>query len=203
MKLTRVSVLWWLWLLVFGGWAAPVHALGPENFPPVDSREWTTQYDPLFRKYSKRFFGPGVDWRWFKSQGVAESNLNPNAKSWVNAKGLMQIMPETFKEIQKKQRDFVNIHHPRWNIAAGIWYDRWIFELLDDSWPLNQRLYQTFAAYNGGIGNLRKAQKMARALGKDEATWRDLEQTGPLVRTWRHEETIGYVRKIKALMQLE
>ena len=33
------------------------------------------KYDPYFSKYSKRYFGPGFDWRHFKAQAVAESRL--------------------------------------------------------------------------------------------------------------------------------
>ncbi len=34
----------------------------------VDSDRWSKQYDPIFKKYTKRYFGPFFDWRWFKSQ---------------------------------------------------------------------------------------------------------------------------------------
>ena len=48
-----------------------------------------SRYDNYFRKYSKRYFGLGFDWRYFKAQGMAESELNPNAKSYVGARGIM------------------------------------------------------------------------------------------------------------------
>ncbi|HEX6053559.1 MAG TPA: transglycosylase SLT domain-containing protein, partial [Gemmatimonadaceae bacterium] len=53
------------------------------------------RYDHVFRKYSKRYFGVGYDWRIFKAQALAESEMNPNARSWVGARGLMQLMPST------------------------------------------------------------------------------------------------------------
>ena len=43
------------------------------------------RYDPTFRKYSKRFFGVGFDWRIFKAQGMTESRLDPDAKAVDNA----------------------------------------------------------------------------------------------------------------------
>ena len=52
-------------------------------------------YDRLFRKYTKHYFGPHFDWRWFKAQGIAESGLRPNAHSSAGAKGIMQILPAT------------------------------------------------------------------------------------------------------------
>ena len=49
----------------------------------------TSRYDEVFSKYTKRFFGAGFDWRVFKAQGLAESNLNPESRSWVGAIGIM------------------------------------------------------------------------------------------------------------------
>jgi len=46
----------------------------------------TDRFDDTFRKYSQRFFGPGYDWRLFKAQAMAESNIDMNAKSWVGAR---------------------------------------------------------------------------------------------------------------------
>ena len=72
------------------------------DIPEVTDRHWTRKYDQYFRKYSKRFFGPAIDWYWFKAQGIAESGLRGNARSWVNAKGIMQLMPRTFAELKKR-----------------------------------------------------------------------------------------------------
>ena len=83
------------------------------EIPKVSDRHWTRKYDPYFRKYSKRFFGPAIDWHWFKAQGIAESGLRENAKSWVNAKGIMQIMPNTFTELKKKNAQLKDVMIPR------------------------------------------------------------------------------------------
>src|SRR5690349_9992805 len=45
------------------------------------------RFDETFAKYSKRYFGPGFDWTIFKSQAMAESSMNPEAKSPVGARG--------------------------------------------------------------------------------------------------------------------
>src|SRR5262245_47888621 len=87
----------------------------------------TDRYDDTFRKYSQRFFGPGYDWRVFKAQAMAESNISMNAKSWVGARGIMQLMPSTFRDIQSKNPEIVAINKPEWNIAAGIYYDRQLY----------------------------------------------------------------------------
>jgi len=63
------------------------------------ARKINTQYDATFAKYSKQYFGPWFDWRWFKAQGFAESRLDLRARSWVGDRGLMQLMPTTYHEI--------------------------------------------------------------------------------------------------------
>ena len=52
-----------------------------QELPNVDSRKWTRKYDGHFRKYTKHFFGVGFDWKWFKAQAIAESNLKMKLKA--------------------------------------------------------------------------------------------------------------------------
>jgi soluble lytic murein transglycosylase-like protein len=178
---------------------AEVHA--QDEFPRVTSRRWTTKYDQYFSKYTKRFFGAGFDWKWFKAQAIAESNLRHDARSWVNAKGIMQIMPKTFHEIKKKNPSFVDINEPRWNIAAGIYYDRQLFRKWKAKRPLDDKMNFTFASYNAGFRNIVKAQKVCKKHGLNENLWPSIKSIAPRVRGWRHEETVGYVEKINAMME--
>jgi membrane-bound lytic murein transglycosylase MltF len=178
---------------------AEVHA--QDEFPRVTSRNWTTKYDPYFSKYTKRFFGAGFDWKWFKAQAIAESNLRQDSSSWINAKGIMQIMPKTFHEIKKENPSFVDINEPRWNIAAGIYYDRQLFRKWKAKRPLNDKMNFTFASYNAGFRNIVKAQKVCKKHGLNENLWHSIKRIAPRVRGWRHEETLGYVEKINAMME--
>jgi len=171
------------------------------EFPKVTSKKWTTQYDQYFRKYTKRFFGAGFDWKWFKAQAIAESNLKEDAKSWVNAKGVMQIMPKTFHEIKKKNPSFVDINEPRWNIAAGIYYDQKLFNKWKARRSLNDRMAFTFASYNAGFRNIVKAQKVCKKHGFNENLWHNIKLVAPKIRGWRHRETVGYVDKINAMIE--
>ena len=61
-----------------------------------------TKYDRHFSKYSKRYFGAGFDWRYFKAQAIAESGLQADARSRVGAIGIMQVMPRTFEDIRQQ-----------------------------------------------------------------------------------------------------
>ena len=172
-----------------------------EDFPKVTSRKWTSKYDQYFRKYTKRYFGAGFEWKWFKAQAIAESNLKADAKSWVNAKGIMQLMPKTFHEIKKKNPSFVDVNEPRWNIAAGIYYDRQLFKKWRAERPFKDKLSFTFASYNAGFQNIIKAQKKAKIQGLNENLWHNIKSVAPKVSGWRHKETVGYVDKITTMMK--
>ena len=89
-----------------------------------ESKRVSERYDPIFRKYTKRYFGVGTDWHWFKAQGMAESDLTPTARSRVGARGIMQLMPSTYGMIKSALPRFGAIDDPEWNIAAGILHDR-------------------------------------------------------------------------------
>jgi membrane-bound lytic murein transglycosylase F len=164
-------------------------------------KKFTTAYDQYFKKYSKRYFGVAFDWRWFKAQAVAESGLNDKAESWVSAKGIMQLMPETFADIQKHNPDFADILDPRWNIAAGIYYDRLLWKRWNVIESLVDHLSFTFGAYNAGLSTIQRAQTVAKDKGHNETIWDSIVQIAPEVPRWRHKETLGYVEKIHGLVE--
>jgi len=154
------------------------------------------RYDDTFRRYSKRYFGVGFDWRHFKAQGMAESGLDPNAKSWVGARGVMQLMPSTFQAISTRRPEFASIDDPEWNIAAGIMHDRYLWKLWAKSISEAERPAFMFASYNAGEGTIARARLAARAQATDATAWSHIEQVAPTVPRWRYRETLDYVRKI-------
>ncbi len=165
------------------------------------ARKINAQYDGTFNKYTKQYFGAGFDWRWFKAQGFAESRLDPRAKSWVGARGLMQLMPTTYHEIVSQNPDFGPIDQPEWNIAAGIYYDRHLW----DFWhlvPYDERYHFMFASYNAGRGPIIKAYKLATSQWPADTTWANIARVAPSVHPWIYKETLGYVRRIDAVHQL-
>ena len=170
------------------------------EIPNVSDRYWTRKYDPYFRKYSKRFFGPAIDWQWFKAQGIAESGLRENAKSWVNAKGIMQIMPKTFIELQKKNNQLKDVMTPRWNICAGIYYDSVLFKKWKEDRKFIDRMRFTMGSYNAGFRTILRAQKVSREKGFNGRDWESIKMVAPKVYRWRHKETLNYINKIEKLM---
>ena len=173
--------------------AAPVEppAAQPRGRLPVEDEQWTTRFDDHFRKYSKRFFSVAFDWRWFKAQGIIESGLRVDATSWVGARGIMQIMPATFQEIAElSSLPLSDTEDPAQNIAAGVFYDRRLYDLWDDIPDRRQRLAFAFASYNGGRSRTLRAQDRCAA---ECSQW-------PNVQAYVPEETRNYVVKIMRLM---
>jgi len=155
------------------------------------------KYDPVFRKYTKRYFGPTFDWHYFKAQGFAESGLQSGAVSYVGARGLMQLMPSTFREISTRRPEFQSIDDPEWNIAAGIMHDRYLWKLWTDRVSDDERHRFMFASYNAGEGTINRAVAAAQTkLGAPPRAWEPVELVAPTVTRWRYSETLGYVRRI-------
>jgi membrane-bound lytic murein transglycosylase MltF len=163
-----------------------------------ESRKATERFDPIFRKYTKRYFGIGTDWRLFKAQGMAESDLTPTAQSRVGARGIMQLMPSTYRQIQSALPQFGRIDDPEWNIAAGILHDRDLWTLWKKDVPDDQRWAFVFAGYNAGEGTIMRARRSAAAARLDDRSWQNIERVAPTVERWRYVETLGYVRTIEA-----
>ena len=162
------------------------------------ARRSSSRFDPIFRKYAKRYFGAGSDWRWFKAQGMAESDLTPGATSRVGARGIMQLMPSTYSQIRTALPQFGAIDNPEWNIAAGILHDRDLWTMYARDVDEEERWPFVFAGYNAGEGTIMRARRAAAAARLKDSTWPSIESVAPRVERWRYNETLDYVRRIRA-----
>lgn len=86
----------------------------------------------------------GVDSDLVKAIATAESNMNQDARSYVGAIGVMQLMPETAGSLG------VNPYDEKENINGGAHYIR---QMLD---KFNGNLQNAIAAYNAGPGAVQK-----------------------------------------------
>jgi len=168
-------------------------ATGPVQARLVETDKWTDKFDRHFKKYSKRYFGPHFEWRWFKSQAIAESNLNADAASHMGARGIMQILPSTYEDIKLENPSFLALDEPRWNIAAGIFYDRSLYRKWRNPLPSDERLFLAFSSYNAGYGRVLKAVKRTRS---EKYSWSEVKKFLP-------SETKGYVARIAELMNTQ
>lgn len=108
--------------------------------PPLDARPFATLIETVALKH-------GVDPELVHAVVETESNYRPRAKSHVGARGLMQLMPETAKDLGLSIRD---LYDPEKNLEAGVRYLKWLQARFDGN------LKQTLAAYNAGPGAVRK-----------------------------------------------
>ncbi len=159
-------------------------------------RQANGEYDHSFRKYAHRYFARGIDWRWFKAQGIAESGLNPRAVSPAGAKGIMQIMPATWDELMPPDTRIWQFSATM-SIAAGIAYDRKLWSLFALANPTERRRVM-FAAYNCGPGNLRRARSANRKEGWSD-NWNAISCHLSAITGYRAWETINYIRRIERL----
>ena len=177
--------------------------IAPDDLAAFARYKRFTTYDQHFTKYSKRFFGVGFDWHYFKAQAVAESNLREDARSPVGAVGVMQIMPRTFAEIQRKNPAITgSLDQPRWNIAAGIWYDRQHFVVWAADRSLVERLKFTFGSYNAGRSSILRAQQFALGEGLNARLWDSVAGELPRVTGRRSQETVTYVARVFDIRQV-
>ncbi len=93
-------------------------------------------YESIIHLYAKKY---GVDAALIKAMICAESQFNPHAVSKRGALGLMQLMPETAKDLSVR-----NAMDPEENIRAGIKYLKMLIEKFKGNIPL------ALAAYNAG-----------------------------------------------------
>jgi len=156
------------------------------------------RYDDQFRKYTKKYFGDGFDWRFFKAQALVESNLKPTVSSSSGARGLMQIMPATYAEAKRRNKDLGDISNPESNIAAGIWYAHEAWNFWDKGSDRKFRRQFMLGSYNAGHAPLMRAQKVAVSQKMNEKRWPTIEKVAPKVSNWRYKETLAYVGSVFA-----
>lgn len=124
-----------------------------------------SKYDKLIKKYSSKV---GWDWRLVSSLIYQESQFNPNAKSWVNAKGLMQMMAGTAKDMGVK-----NVTDPEDNIRGGTKYLKKLWGWWKDIPDSLERIKFVFASYNCGFAHVIDARKLTKKNNKNPNIWLD------------------------------
>lgn len=120
-------------------------------------------YDDIFRKYAELY---AFDWRLLASLAFQESRFDPNAKSWVGAVGLFQVMPATGREM-----GFVDLAVPETGAHAGTQYLAKMLKRMDPTLDFKQRVRFALASYNVGLGHVLDARRLAAEQGLDPNRW--------------------------------
>lgn len=171
------------------------------------SKGYISNYDRLFKTYAERI---GWDWRLLAAQGWAESRFKPTARSWVGARGLMQIMPRTARgyntPVSKLNNPETSI-----NVATRLLAD--LNRQLKPYVPNDrERLKFVIGSYNVGIAHVLDAMRLSKKYGMDPQVWDDNVARALLMKSkpeyyndpvvkygyCRGAEPVGYVRDIMA-----
>ena len=118
-----------------------------------------------FKKYGDKY---DVDWLLMAAQGYQESQLNQKARSPVGAIGVMQVMPETGKDMRVG-----NITQLEPNIHAGIKYMRWMIDNYYGDEPMTKldKALFAFASYNAGASRISGLRATAAKRGLNPNVW--------------------------------
>ncbi len=164
-----------------------------------------SHYDELFKTYAGTI---GWDWKLLAALAYAESNFDPKVTSGTGARGLMQLMPRTARNLgvpEGKEDD------PEESIKAACR----LISQLDRSFSAikdkDERINFILASYNAGEGHIRDAMALAEKYGSTPLEWENsvekylkLKSNGhyfndPVCKNgyFRGDETCGFVRDIR------
>ena len=169
------------------------------------SKGYISAYDKLFKTYAPKV---GWDWRLLAAQAFVESRFNPKARSWVGARGLMQIMPSTARGYKTKVSALSN-PETSLKVATSLIsdLDGYLTKYVPND---KERLKFVIGAYNVGIAHIYDAIALAKKYGLDPTRWDDNVEKAllmkmnpkyyndPVVRFGycRGTETVTYVKGI-------
>ena len=111
------------------------------------SEKYPIHYKELIEKYAKE---NKLDPFLVAAVIRVESNYQPDARSHMNAYGLMQILPETGEWIAGRLGEEFEVNKltdPEYNIRYGTYYLRYLMDYFG-------RTQLALAAYNGGLTNV-------------------------------------------------
>lgn len=142
----------------------------------------------LFKKYSGQY---GFDALMVAAQGYQESRLDQNARSPKGAVGVMQVLPDTGKDM-----GVADLQELDGNIKAGVRYLRRIYDTQFAGAPMSSvdKGLFCFAAYNAGPRRVSQLREKAEKMGLDPNKWfRNVEIVAARV---IGRETVQYVSNI-------
>jgi len=114
--------------------ALPVEVIVPPARTAFEARPFAELIETVSLKH-------GIDPALVHAVVETESNYRPSAKSQVGARGLMQVMPATGRDLGVTSAMLLD---PQANLEAGVIYLKWLLQRFDGD------LSNALAAYNAG-----------------------------------------------------
>ena len=159
-----------------GHFYAPVATLDNQNDSLVMSRVMSSvfddiyiisTYDNIIRQISEE---EGNDWRLMSAIAYHESRFKPDAISRCGAKGLMQVMPVVARQFDVAVDEIAKPEVNVWLANRLLTTIVSMLKLPNDI-SYEDRLSITLACYNGGIGHVNDARRLANFYGEDNNSW--------------------------------
>jgi membrane-bound lytic murein transglycosylase MltF len=144
----------------------------------------------IIKRYSGKY---DFDWMLIAAQAYQESKFDQSKRSPAGAVGVMQLLPSTAADKAVGIPDISTLEN---NVHAGVKYLHWLQKTYYSDQtlePLDRMLF-SFAAYNAGPGNMRKARRYTKQLDFDPNRWFNNVEIG-MFRTVSGEPA-SYVRNI-------
>ncbi len=122
-------------------------------------------YDHVFKQYAQEM---GWDWRLLAAIAYSESGFDPNATSWMGARGIMQVMPKTARSFGVKEEDLGN---PEVSIRVATKILKELDGIMRSKTGAGDRIKFVLAAYNAGSGHVTDAIALARKYELNPRVW--------------------------------
>ena len=163
-------------------------------------------YDEVMKSVSRE---SGIDWRLLSAIARTESDFCAEAVSKRGAMGLMQIMPHIGAHFGLSAEELSNPYN-NVRAAAALLSEIYSMIKVPAGVPEKDVLSLVLACYNGGLGHVADARRLARAHGDNMNSWDDVSRYLTLKNSpeyYEHEvvsygrftgsrQTIAYVRNV-------
>ncbi len=163
-------------------------------------------YDEVMQRVERE---SGIDWRLLSAIAHTESNFREDAVSRRGAAGLMQIMPHIGEHFGLTVEELM-LPHNNVRTAAALLEEIDTMIQIPESVPFEDAMSLILACYNGGLGHVADARRLAKAHGGNMNSWKDVSHYLSLKNNpeyYQHEvvsygkfagsrQTIAYVRNV-------
>ena len=112
----------------------------------------------------------GIDWRLLSAIAYAESRFSSDLVSKRGAVGVMQVMPSIGRYFGFSTEELAEPYN-NIRVAAFLLCDIESSIRLPEDLPPKDRLSILLACYNGGMGHVSDARRLARSFGENMNSW--------------------------------
>jgi len=151
-----------------------------------------TRLPQLELKFQKAARDHGIAWEVLAAVAYQESLWDEDARSALGVKGLMMITDRTAASL-----GITDPYDADQSIRGGARYlAKLLREVPKGVKGRENRLRYALVAYNIGPGHLEDARKLARRMGKNPDSWRDMKDVLPLLslKAYHRKLPLGYAR---------